>query len=98
MQNPRSPSHLAFQNFLLGWLVRNPLRSFGAVTRLTFHSGVFLASADKSILLTTQTQIASSLHSPSNAALLLVSYNLGFCVALPVVSIVLDYFFQVSAH
>ncbi|KAJ5643392.1 MFS general substrate transporter [Penicillium longicatenatum] len=46
--------------------------------------GVFLASADKSILLTTQTQIASSLHSPSNAALLLVSYNLGFCVALPV--------------
>ncbi|KAJ6010862.1 MFS general substrate transporter [Penicillium sp. IBT 35674x] len=52
--------------------------------------GVFLASADKSILLTTQTQIASSLHSPSNAALLLVSYNLGFCVALPVYGFLSD--------
>ncbi|KAJ5387068.1 MFS general substrate transporter [Penicillium cosmopolitanum] len=46
--------------------------------------GVFLASADKYVLLTTQTKIALSLQSPSSASLLLVSYNLGYCVALPV--------------
>lgn len=58
-----------------------------------FYPGVFLASADKSILLMTQNQIASSLQAPSSAPLLLVSYNLGFCVALPVVSIAFGYSF-----
>ncbi|KAJ6096443.1 MFS general substrate transporter [Penicillium sp. IBT 16267x] len=65
-------------------------RPLGISKLLAGLVGVFLASADKSILLTTQTQIASSLHSPSNAALLLVSYNLGFCVALPVYGFLSD--------
>lgn len=51
----------------------------------SFLAGVFLASADKSILLATQGEIASSLNSPASAPLLLVSYNLGFCIALPLV-------------
>ena len=49
--------------------------------------GAFLAHADTSLLLVTQDKIASSLYSSSSAPLLLVAYNLGFCIALPVVSI-----------
>ncbi|RAL07256.1 MFS general substrate transporter [Aspergillus homomorphus CBS 101889] len=64
--------------------------------------GVFLASADKSILLATQGEIASSLHSPSSASLLLVIYNVGFCIALPVYGFLSDIYgcrrFLLSAY
>ncbi|CEO58558.1 hypothetical protein PMG11_03271 [Penicillium brasilianum] len=64
--------------------------------------GVFLASADKSILLAIQGEIASSLRSPSSAPLLLVSYNLGFCIALPVYGFLSDLYgcrrFLLSAY
>ncbi|CAI7662671.1 unnamed protein product [Penicillium pancosmium] len=59
-------------------------QSQGITKLLAGLVGVFLASVDKYVLLTTQTQIALSLQSPSSASLLLVSYNLGYCVALPV--------------
>ncbi|CAI7592582.1 unnamed protein product [Penicillium manginii] len=59
-------------------------KSQGITKILAGLVGVFLASADKYVLLTTQNRIAISLQSPSSASLLLVSYNLGFCVALPV--------------
>lgn len=49
-------------------------------------SGAFLANADTSLLLVTQDNIASALGSASSAPLLLVTYNLGFCISLPVVS------------
>lgn len=48
--------------------------------------GAFLAQADTSLLLVTQDKIASALDSASSAPLLLVAYNLGFCISLPVVS------------
>ncbi|CAG7931701.1 unnamed protein product [Penicillium olsonii] len=65
-------------------------RSLGISRLLAGLVGVFLAGADKSVLLTTQNQIASSLQSPYSAPLLLVSYNLGFCVALPVYGFLSD--------
>ncbi|RFU25076.1 hypothetical protein B7463_g11259, partial [Scytalidium lignicola] len=65
-------------------------RPLGITKILAGLVGIFLASADKSVLLTTQNQIASLLQSPSSAPLLLVSYNLGFCVALPVYGFLSD--------
>lgn len=53
-------------------------------------SGAFLANADTSLLLVTQDNIASALGSASSAPLLLVAYNLGFCISLPVVSLASD--------
>ncbi|KAJ5780601.1 MFS general substrate transporter [Penicillium paradoxum] len=78
------------QTALLGDLEPQKSNKVNTTKILAGLVGVFLASADKSILLATQGEIASSLHAPSSAPLLLVSYNLGFCVALPVYGFLSD--------
>ncbi|KAJ5787325.1 MFS general substrate transporter [Penicillium paradoxum] len=77
---------------LLRYAKSSKPRPLGITKLIAGLVGVFLAGADKSILLTTQNKIASSLQSPSSAPLLLVSYNLGFCIALPVRTTVVQRF------
>lgn len=48
--------------------------------------GVFLASADDSLVYATYGTIASHFEALSDGPLLLTGYTLGYCVALPVVS------------
>ena len=50
------------------------------------RTGVFLASADDSFLTATYSTIASDFGRHSDAAWLLMAYNIGCCYALPVVS------------
>ncbi|KAF7589497.1 hypothetical protein BBP40_004204 [Aspergillus hancockii] len=46
--------------------------------------GVFLASADESLVISTWSSIASQFHRLSEGSWLLVAYNFGYCVSLPV--------------
>lgn len=48
--------------------------------------GVFIASADEFVVLSTYTTIASEFHRLSEGSWLLVAYNFGYCISLPVVS------------
>ncbi|PYH43055.1 MFS general substrate transporter [Aspergillus saccharolyticus JOP 1030-1] len=90
------------QTPLLGEGDRRPSSKADISKILAGLVGVFLASADKSILLATQGEIASSLHSPASASLLLVIYNVGFCIALPVYGFLSDIYgcrqFLLSAY
>lgn len=51
-------------------------------------AGVFLANADDSFVMATYQTIASQYQQLSDAPFLLTAYNLGYCIALPVVSLV----------
>jgi MFS family permease len=51
-----------------------------------FNIGVFIASADEFLVLSTYTTIASQFHRLSEGSWLLVVYNFGYCIALPMVS------------
>lgn len=46
----------------------------------------FLANADESFVLTTGSDVASALNASSSAAWLITGYNLGYILALPIVS------------
>ncbi|GAB1196500.1 hypothetical protein APSETT444_005771 [Aspergillus pseudonomiae] len=46
--------------------------------------GVFLASADESLVISTWSSIASQFNRLSEGSWLLVAYNFGYCVSLPV--------------
>ena len=48
--------------------------------------GVFLAAADESLVISTWSSIASQFNRLSEGSWLLVAYNFGYCVSLPVVS------------
>ncbi|KAF5858778.1 hypothetical protein ETB97_003780 [Aspergillus alliaceus] len=48
--------------------------------------GVFIASADEFLVLSTYTTIASQFHRLSEGSWLLVAYNFGYCIALPMAS------------
>ena len=48
-------------------------------------AGVFIASADESLVISTYSTIASQFHYLSAGSWLLVAYNFGYCIALPVV-------------
>lgn len=48
--------------------------------------GVFVAGADQSFIMVTYEMIASHFGDVSDSAWVLSGYNLGYCVALPVVS------------
>lgn len=48
--------------------------------------GVFLASADEALVISTYSAIASQFHRLSQGPWLLLAYNFGYCISLPVVS------------
>ncbi|KAL3477082.1 major facilitator superfamily domain-containing protein [Aspergillus californicus] len=52
--------------------------------------GVFMASADESLVISTYTTIASQFHHLKDGSWLLLAYNLGYCVSLPVYSVFSD--------
>ncbi|KAE8139416.1 major facilitator superfamily domain-containing protein [Aspergillus pseudotamarii] len=58
--------------------VRDKLAVYGSFL------GVFLASADEAIVLSTWSVIASEFHSLSQGSWLLAAYSFGWCVSLPV--------------
>ncbi|OJJ49073.1 hypothetical protein ASPZODRAFT_129457 [Penicilliopsis zonata CBS 506.65] len=61
----------------------NAKRSDALIIYGTFL-GVFVASADESLVLSTYSTIASQFHQLSAGSWLLVAYNFGYCVSLPV--------------
>ncbi|RDW61136.1 uncharacterized protein DSM5745_10634 [Aspergillus mulundensis] len=48
--------------------------------------GVFIASADEMLVISTYSAIASQFHRLSEGSWLLLAYNFGYCISLPVVS------------
>lgn len=50
-----------------------------------FFAGVFIASVDESLVLSMYSTIASQFHHLSAGSWLLVAYNFGYCISLPVV-------------
>lgn len=47
--------------------------------------GVFIASADEALVISTYSAIASQFHHLSQGSWLLLAYNFGYCISLPVV-------------
>ncbi|RAL10280.1 MFS general substrate transporter, partial [Aspergillus homomorphus CBS 101889] len=54
--------------------------------------GTFLASVDESLVISTYSTISSQFQRLSEGSWLLVAYNLGYCVSLPVYGVVSDRF------
>ncbi|KAL2844434.1 major facilitator superfamily domain-containing protein [Aspergillus pseudodeflectus] len=52
--------------------------------------GVLIASADESIMISTYTAIASQFHALSHGSWLVMAYNFGYCISLPVCSVLGD--------
>ncbi|KAL3462109.1 major facilitator superfamily domain-containing protein [Aspergillus heterothallicus] len=52
--------------------------------------GVLIASADESIMISTYTAIASQFHALAEGSWLVMAYNFGYCIALPVCSVLGD--------
>ncbi|KAL3431019.1 major facilitator superfamily domain-containing protein [Aspergillus tetrazonus] len=52
--------------------------------------GVFIASADELLVISTYSAIASQFHRLSEGSWLLLAYNFGYCISLPVFSILGD--------
>ncbi|KAL6233783.1 hypothetical protein BDW75DRAFT_241664 [Aspergillus navahoensis] len=52
--------------------------------------GVFIASADELLVISTYSAIASQFHQLSEGSWLLLAYNFGYCISLPVFSILGD--------
>ena len=50
------------------------------------YPGIFLAAADDSIVVSTWAAIASQFNRLSHGLWLVIAYNFGYCVSLPVVS------------
>ncbi|KAL4994523.1 major facilitator superfamily domain-containing protein [Aspergillus recurvatus] len=53
-------------------------------------SGVFIASADELLVISTYSAIASQFHRLSEGSWLLLAYNFGYCISLPVFSVLGD--------
>ncbi|KAL4975984.1 major facilitator superfamily domain-containing protein [Aspergillus desertorum] len=53
-------------------------------------TGVFIASADELLVISTYSAIASQFHRLSEGSWLLLAYNFGYCIALPVFSVLGD--------
>ncbi|OJJ08570.1 hypothetical protein ASPVEDRAFT_89781 [Aspergillus versicolor CBS 583.65] len=52
--------------------------------------GVFIASADEALVISTYSAIASQFHHLSQGSWLLLAYNFGYCISLPVYSVLGD--------
>ncbi|KAL2864383.1 major facilitator superfamily domain-containing protein [Aspergillus lucknowensis] len=52
--------------------------------------GVLIASADESVMISTYSAIASQFHRLSEGSWLLLAYNFGYCISLPVYSVICD--------
>ncbi|KAL2824262.1 major facilitator superfamily domain-containing protein [Aspergillus cavernicola] len=52
--------------------------------------GVFIASADESLVISTYSAIASQFHRLKEGSWLLLAYNFGFCISLPIYSVLGD--------
>ncbi|KAL4734667.1 major facilitator superfamily domain-containing protein [Aspergillus similis] len=52
--------------------------------------GVFIASADELLVISTYSAIASQFHRLSEGSWLLLAYNFGYCISLPVFSVLGD--------
>ncbi|KAL4802018.1 major facilitator superfamily domain-containing protein [Aspergillus unguis] len=52
--------------------------------------GVLIASADESLMISTYSAIASQFHRLSEGSWLLLAYNFGYCISLPVYSVLGD--------
>ncbi|KAL4864077.1 hypothetical protein BDV12DRAFT_17020 [Aspergillus spectabilis] len=52
--------------------------------------GVFIASADESVVVSTYSAIASQFHHLSEGSWLLLAYNFGYCISLPVYGVIGD--------
>jgi hypothetical protein len=76
---------LAVGSLLLGELLLSNKDSQISKTNLSCIA-CFLANADESFVLTTGSDVASALNASSSAAWLITGYNLGYILALPIVS------------
>ncbi|KAL4771045.1 major facilitator superfamily domain-containing protein [Aspergillus nidulans var. acristatus] len=65
----------------LGNQTQSSLRKAGSPS-----TGVFIASADELLVISTYSAIASQFHSLSEGSWLLLAYNFGYCISLPVFS------------
>ncbi|KAF7585769.1 hypothetical protein BBP40_010142 [Aspergillus hancockii] len=62
----------------------NPERTSSRLIIYGSYIGIFLAAADESFLFSTWSMIASEFNSLSWGSWLLVTYNFGYCISLPV--------------
>ncbi|KAL4811988.1 major facilitator superfamily domain-containing protein [Aspergillus spinulosporus] len=65
----------------LGNRTNSSLREAGSL-----YIGVFIASADELLVISTYSAIASQFHRLSEGSWLLLAYNFGYCISLPVFS------------
>ncbi|KAF9884866.1 hypothetical protein FE257_000933 [Aspergillus nanangensis] len=92
---PEAPSPVVDEESPLLGRPESPLHEVATRSKLLIYAtflGVFVASADESLVISTYGTIASQFQQLARGSWLLVSYNFGFCVSLPVYGTLSDSF------